>query len=42
MLTDLCIYMPDRVIDVDDKKKKKDDDEIDNNEEEEFLNITEL
>jgi hypothetical protein len=29
MLTDLCIYKPNRVIDIDDKKKKKKSDEDD-------------
>jgi hypothetical protein len=46
MLTDLCIYRPNRVIDIDDKKKKKDDDILDNEEDQEdefeFLNLTEL
>jgi hypothetical protein len=48
MLTDLCIYRPNRVIDIDDKKKKKkkDDDlfedEGEPEDEYEFLNLTEL
>ena len=44
MLTDLCIYRPNRVIDVDDKKKKKndDDDEEEDKDECDFLNLTEL
>jgi len=47
MLTDLCVYRPNRVIDVDDKKKKKDEDLVADEEEEgndafEFLNLTEL
>jgi hypothetical protein len=34
MLTDLCIYKPNRVIDTDDKKKKKkteEEEDLDNN-----------
>jgi len=42
MLTDLCIYNPKRVIDVDDKKKKKDDEEDEDEDEFEFLNLSEL
>jgi len=45
MLTDLCIYKPNRVVDVDDKKKKKKDDDEDEdaeNEQHEFLNLSEL
>lgn len=44
MLTDLCIYRPNRVIDIDDKKKKKtdDDDDEDEKDEFEFLNLTDL
>jgi len=47
MLSDLCIYKPNRVIDIDDKKdKKKQDEDIDNDDdaedEFEFLNLTEL
>ena len=44
MLTDLCIYRPNRVIDVDEKKKKKHDDEDDEEEKDEFefLNLTDL
>ena len=47
MLTDLCIFDPDRVVDVkDDKKKKNEDDENEENEENdeepEFLNLSEL
>lgn len=45
MLTDLCVYRPNRNIDVDDKKKKKTDDLDDEEEDEdefEFLNLTEL
>ena len=40
MLTDLCVYNPERVVDFDVKKKKKND--FDEDEEEDFLNITEL
>lgn len=44
MLTELCIYKPNRVIDTDDKKKKKHEDEDDEGDEDEFafLNLTEL
>jgi hypothetical protein len=44
MLTDLCIYRPNRVIDVDEKKKKKHDDDDDEEEKDEFefLNLTDL
>ena len=47
MLTDLCVYRPNRVIDIDDKKKKKDEDLAPDDDEEgddafEFLNLTEL
>lgn len=44
MLTDLCIFRPNRVIDTDDKKKKKHEDDDDEGEEDEFafLNLTEL
>ena len=42
MLTDLCIYNPKRVIDVDDKKKKKQDEEEEEEDEHEFLNLSEL
>ena len=46
MLTDLCIYNPDRVIDIEEKKEKNID-EIgeegdENGEENEFLNLSEL
>lgn len=37
MLSELCIYNPDRVVDTDDKKGGGDDDEAD-----EFLNLSEL
>ena len=45
MLTDLCNYKPDRVIDIDEKKKKDDLDVEDLDEGSdgfEFLNFTEL
>jgi hypothetical protein len=44
MLTDLCIYRPNRVIDTDDKKKKKPEEDDDEGDEDEFafLNLTEL
>lgn len=47
MLTDLCIYKPNRVIDIDDKKKKKKSDEEEEeegegNDQHEFLNLSEL
>ena len=44
MLTDLCIYRPNRVIDVEEKKKKKHDDDDDEEEKDEFefLNLTDL
>ena len=44
MLTDLCIYKPNRIIDIDDKKKKKKNDDEDEEEEDnhEFLNLSEL
>jgi hypothetical protein len=45
MLTDLCVYKPNRIIDFEDKKKKKDDIEDEEEEKEdefEFLNLTEL
>jgi len=45
MLTDLCIFRPNRVIDIDDKNKKKEDlgDDEDGDEDEfEFHNLTEL
>jgi len=47
MLTDLCIFDADRIVDVKDDKKKKNDDEIeeegeDENVEPEFLNLSEL
>lgn len=46
MLTDLCVYRTNRVIDVEDKKKKKNEDEMEEQEEKEdsleFLNLTEL
>jgi len=45
MISDLCNYQPDRVVDID-EKKKKDDLEADDLEDEtdgfEFLNFTEL
>ena len=41
MLTDLCVFNPDRIVDFDVKKKKKNDFEAED-EEEDFLNITEL
>jgi len=45
MLTDLCIFKPNRVIDIDDKKQKKNDEddiEEEGEDEFEFLNLTEL
>ena len=47
MLTDLCIYKPNRVIDLDEQKPKKDDEDHEDDEkaaedEFEFLNLTEL
>jgi hypothetical protein len=45
MLTDLCIFKPNRVIDIDDKKKKKQSEEEEEGEEDdqhEFLNLSEL
>lgn len=46
MLTDLCVWVENRVIDLEEKKKKNDDeDEEDQKEQEdefEFLNLTEL
>jgi hypothetical protein len=44
MLTDLCVYKPNRVIDFDDKKKKKDEDDEEEQQDDEFefLNLTEL
>ena len=46
MLTDLCIYNPDRVIDIEEKKPKNTDDmaedQEENGEENEFLNLSEL
>lgn len=44
MLTDLCIYRPNRVIDTEDKKKKKPEEDDDEGDEDEFafLNLTEL
>lgn len=45
MLTDLCIWVENRVFDVDEKKKKEDDDDEDEKDQEdkfEFLNLTEL
>ena len=45
-LTDLCIYKPNRVLDLDEGKKKKKEDDIyddgDPEDEFEFLNLTEL
>ena len=43
LLTDLCIYRPNRVIDTDDKKKKKKDDlEEEKEDPNEYLNFSEL
>ena len=42
MLTDLCIYRQNRVIDTDDKKKKHDDDDEEEDNDDGFLNLTEL
>ena len=44
MLTDLCVYDAERVVDIKDEKKKKDieEDLEDNEEEPEFMNLTEL
>lgn len=42
MLSDLCVYNPDRIIDFDVKKKKKTDFDAEEDGEEDFLNITEL
>lgn len=48
MMTELCVYNPERVIDTDDKKKKEGDEEADeeeadnNGDQFEFLNLTEL
>ena len=45
MLTDLCIYNPDRVIDIEEKKPKNPDEQEEqdeNGEENEFLNLSEL
>ena len=45
MITDLCVYRPNRVIDTDEKKKKKNEDEVEfeeDNDQYEFLNLSEL
>ena len=45
MLTDLCIYNPARVIDIEEKKPKNPDEQEEqdeNGEENEFLNLSEL
>ena len=42
MLTDISIYKPDRVVDIDDKKKKGKDDDEAGDQEDEFLNLSEL
>ena len=45
-ITELCVYNPERKLDLDDKKKKKDDDDDEGEEggkdQFEYLNLTEL